>query len=105
MGNFKIDIETVGLDSKNGVINTKRNALNEFLERQKANAEKLHEAWKGTTGEEVYEKLTNHSKTKYENYLSQFDRRTKFISNVIEKYTEFDDETKRKIDEMFENKA
>ena len=102
---FKISIETTGLESSNNEIKNKRRELNELLERQKQNIEKLNEAWRGNVGDEAYERLTNHSKTKYESYLSQYDRRTSFVSSVIEKYSEFDDITKKKIDEMFDKKA
>ena len=76
----------------------KRKELLNLFDKQNETIEKLHECWGGTTGDEAYLRLTKHSKNYDSHTLDLLDRRIKFLEEVRESYSTFEEGTSKTLD-------
>ena len=79
-------------------LKNKKERLKEIIDKQKNLNKRMHEAWKGTSGDKAFEMIKKHE-DKYELYLNSIEIRINFLEKVMKTYIGFDNYLNKKIDE------
>ena len=77
-------------------LKSKKEKLNEIIEKQKVINKRMIESWGGTSGEKAYEKIKKHER-KYELYMNSINVRIEFLEKVRNSYIGFDNYINQKI--------
>ena len=98
MGNMKIGFSDV--ESALSNIKKSREELIEILEEHNRLIEELKKCYRGTNGDEAYDRLTKHSKIYFDGYVNGFDVRMNFAAKAVSAYQEAENERIAKIEEL-----